>query len=75
MDVAFDKKAVAIGLSLTVGIGSAAMAWKGSQAIAFISAFELPEKIVCQDKNNRPFRMTPLLVTVAVRRNAAPSSA
>ncbi|MCC5634183.1 hypothetical protein LC613_43055 [Nostoc sphaeroides CHAB 2801] len=40
-----DKKAVAIGLSLTVGISSAAMAWKGeSSDIAFISAFGLLRK-------------------------------
>ena len=42
-----DKKAVAIGLSLTVGISSAAMAWKGdSAATGFTFCVQnSPEKI------------------------------
>ncbi|MBD2511714.1 ATP-binding protein [Nostoc muscorum FACHB-395] len=55
-----DKKAVAIGLSLTVGISSAAMAWKGESSDRIYFCVRTPQKkLVCQDKNNRPFRMTP----------------
>ncbi|MHC5747462.1 MAG: hypothetical protein ACYTXT_37415 [Nostoc sp.] len=55
-----DKKAVAIGLSLTVGIGSAAMAWKGESSNRIYFCVRTPQKkLVCQDQNNRPFRMTP----------------
>ncbi len=55
-----DKKAVAIGLSLTVGIGSAAMAWKGTSSDRIYFCIKTPKKtLTCQDKNNRPFRITP----------------
>jgi hypothetical protein len=55
-----DKKAVAIGLSLTVGIGSAAMAWQGTSSDRIYFCIKTPKKtLVCQDLNNRPFRMTP----------------
>ncbi|MBD2458478.1 hypothetical protein H6G80_30980 [Nostoc sp. FACHB-87] len=55
-----DKKAVAIGLSLTVGIGSAAMAWKGESSDRIYFCVRTPQKTLkCNDKNNRPFRMTP----------------
>ncbi|MEA5625788.1 hypothetical protein [Nostoc sp. UHCC 0251] len=55
-----DKKAVAIGLSLTVGISSAAMAWKGESSDRIYFCLRTPQKkLVCQDQNNRPFRMTP----------------
>ncbi|MBN3957458.1 hypothetical protein [Nostoc sp. NMS8] len=55
-----DKKAVAIGLSLTVGISSAAMAWKGESSDRIYFCIRTPQKkLVCQDQNNRPFRMTP----------------
>ncbi|MBD2682273.1 MULTISPECIES: hypothetical protein [Nostoc] len=55
-----DKKAVAIGLSLTVGISSAAMAWQGTSSDRIYFCIKTPLKtLVCQDKNNRPFRMTP----------------
>ncbi|BBD70904.1 hypothetical protein NIES4072_73550 [Nostoc commune NIES-4072] len=55
-----DKKAVAIGLSLTVGIGSAAMAWQGTSSDRIYFCIKTPKKtLVCQDKDNRPFRMTP----------------
>ncbi|MHC5822614.1 MAG: hypothetical protein ACYT04_43950, partial [Nostoc sp.] len=55
-----DKKAVAIGLSLTVGIGSAAMAWQGTSSDRIYFCVKTPSKtLVCQDKDNRPFRMTP----------------
>ncbi|MBE9002586.1 hypothetical protein IQ274_31485 [Nostoc sp. LEGE 12447] len=55
-----DKKAVAIGLSLTVGISSAAMAWQGTSSDRIYFCVKTPKKtLVCQDKNNRPFRMTP----------------
>ncbi|MBD2509806.1 hypothetical protein H6G91_21320 [Nostoc muscorum FACHB-395] len=55
-----DKKAVAIGLSLTVGISSAAMAWQGTSSDRIYFCIKTPKKtLVCQDLNNRPFRMTP----------------
>jgi hypothetical protein len=55
-----DKKAVAIGLSLTVGISSAAMAWQGTSSDRIYFCIKTPSKtLVCQDKDNRPFRMTP----------------
>ncbi|MHC5730738.1 MAG: hypothetical protein ACYTXY_42860, partial [Nostoc sp.] len=55
-----DKKAVAIGLSLTVGISSAAMAWQGTSSDRIYFCVKTPSKtLVCQDKDNRPFRMTP----------------
>lgn len=55
-----DKKAVAIGLSLTVGISSAAMAWQGTSSSRIYFCVKTPSKtLVCQDKDNRPFRMTP----------------
>ncbi|MBD2683558.1 MULTISPECIES: hypothetical protein [Nostoc] len=55
-----DKKAVAIGLSLTVGISSAAMAWQGTSSDRIYFCIKTPKKtLVCNDKNNRPFRMTP----------------
>jgi hypothetical protein len=55
-----DKKAVAIGLSLTVGIGTAAMAWKGESSDRIYFCIKTPKKtLTCQDKNNRPFRITP----------------
>jgi hypothetical protein len=55
-----DKKAVAIGLSLTVGISSAAMAWQGTSSDRIYFCVKTPKKtLVCQDKDNRPFRMTP----------------
>jgi hypothetical protein len=58
--LAMDKKAVAIGLSLTVGISSAAMAWKGESSDRIYFCVRTPQKkLVCQDQNNRPFRMTP----------------
>ncbi|MBD6619735.1 ATP-binding protein [Komarekiella sp. 'clone 1'] len=56
----FDKKAVAIGLSLTVGIGSAAMAWKGESSSRIYFCFRTPQSYLkCNDLNSRPFRMTP----------------
>ena len=55
-----DKKAVAIGLSLTVGISSAAMAWKGESSDRIYFCVRTPQSYLkCNDKNNRPFRMTP----------------
>ncbi|WP_265277188.1 hypothetical protein [Nostoc sp. KVJ3] len=55
-----DKKAVAIGLSLTVGISSAAMAWQGTSSDRIYFCIKTPSKtLVCRDKDNRPFRMTP----------------
>ena len=55
-----DKKAVAIGLSLTVGIGSAAMAWQGTSSDRIYFCIKTPLKtLTCSDKNGRPFRMTP----------------
>ncbi|MFN6502037.1 MAG: hypothetical protein RMX65_034295 [Nostoc sp. DedQUE01] len=55
-----DKKAVAIGLSLTVGISSAAMAWQGTSSDRIYFCVKTPLKtLMCNDKNNRPFRMTP----------------
>ncbi|RCJ39090.1 hypothetical protein A6770_39060 [Nostoc minutum NIES-26] len=58
--LSMDKKAVAIGLSLTVGLASAAMAWKGESSDRIYFCIKTPLKtLTCQDKNNRPFRMTP----------------
>jgi hypothetical protein len=58
--LAMDKKAVAIGLSLTVGIGSAAMAWQGTSSSRIYFCLKTPQKtLTCSDKNGRPFRMTP----------------
>ncbi|MBC1220711.1 ATP-binding protein [Nostoc sp. UCD121] len=55
-----DKKAVAIGLSLTVGISSAAMAWQGTSSDRIYFCIKTPLKtLTCSDKNGRPFRMTP----------------
>jgi hypothetical protein len=55
-----DKKAVAIGLSLTVGISSAAMAWKGESSDRVYFCLKTPQKtLTCSDRNGRPFRMTP----------------
>ncbi|MEA5606276.1 hypothetical protein [Nostoc sp. UHCC 0252] len=55
-----DKKAVAIGLSLTVGISSAAMAWQGTSSDRVYFCLKTPQKtLTCEDKNGRPFRMTP----------------
>ncbi|MHC5717232.1 MAG: hypothetical protein ACYTX0_35240 [Nostoc sp.] len=55
-----DKKAVAIGLSLTVGISSAAMAWQGTSSDRIYFCLKTPQKtLTCEDKNGRPFRMTP----------------
>ena len=55
-----DKKAVAIGLSLTVGIGSAAMAWQGTSSDRIYFCIKTPLKtLTCSDLNGRPFRMTP----------------
>ena len=55
-----DKKVVAIGLSLTVGISSAAIAWQGTSSDRIYFCLKTPQKtLVCQDQNNRPFRMTP----------------
>ncbi|WP_341532371.1 type IV secretory system conjugative DNA transfer family protein (plasmid) [Nostoc sp. UHCC 0302] len=55
-----DKKAVAIGLSLTVGISSAAMAWKGESSDRIYFCVRTPKSYLkCNDKNNRPFRITP----------------
>ncbi|MHC5917111.1 MAG: P-loop NTPase family protein [Nostoc sp.] len=55
-----DKKAVAIGLSLTVGISSAAMAWQGTSSDRIYFCLKTPQKtLTCSDKNGRPFRMTP----------------
>lgn len=56
----FDKKAVAIGLSLTVGISSAAMAWQGTSSDRVYFCLKTPQKtLTCSDSNGRPFRMTP----------------
>lgn len=56
----FDKKAVAIGLSLTVGIGSAGMAWQGTSSDRIYFCIKTPHKtLTCSDSNGRPFRMTP----------------
>jgi hypothetical protein len=58
--LSMDRKAVAIGLSLTVGLASAALAWLGTTSDRIYFCIKTPKKtFVCQDKNNRPFRMTP----------------
>ncbi|MBE9209769.1 ATP-binding protein [Nostoc sp. LEGE 06077] len=58
--LSMDRKAVAIGLSLTVGISSAAMAWLGTSSDRIYFCLKTPQKtLTCSDKNGRPFRMTP----------------
>ncbi|MGJ5633298.1 hypothetical protein [Nostoc sp. CALU 1950] len=58
--LSMDRKAVAIGLSLTVGISSAAMAWQGTSSSRIYFCLKTPQKtLTCSDKNGRPFRMTP----------------
>ncbi|BBD63641.1 hypothetical protein NIES2109_65160 (plasmid) [Nostoc sp. HK-01] len=58
--LSMDRKAVAIGLSLTVGLTSAAMAWLGTTSDRIYFCIKTPKKaFVCNDLNNRPFRMTP----------------
>ncbi|WP_118171746.1 hypothetical protein [Nostoc sphaeroides] len=71
-----DKKAVAIGLSLTVGISSAAMAWKGESSDRIYFCVRTPQKkLVCQDQNNRPFRMTPITGSNGNKKECPSSSA
>ncbi len=58
--LSMDRKAVAIGLSLTVGLGSVAMAWQGTSSDRIYFCIKTPKKrLTCEDKNGRPFRMTP----------------
>ncbi|WP_230968174.1 hypothetical protein [Nostoc sp. WHI] len=58
--LSMDRKAIAIGLSLTVGLGSVAMAWQGTSSDRIYFCIKNPQKrLTCEDKNGRPFRMTP----------------
>lgn len=58
--LSMDRKAIAIGLSLTVGLGSIAMAWQGTSSDRIYFCIKTPKKrLICEDKNGRPFRMTP----------------
>ncbi|BAY42223.1 hypothetical protein NIES2111_66190 (plasmid) [Nostoc sp. NIES-2111] len=56
----FDRKAAAIGLSLTLGITCAGMAWRGTASDRIYFCIRTPANgFTCADNNNRPFRMTP----------------
>jgi hypothetical protein len=56
----FDRKAAAIGLSLTLGLSCAGMAWRGTASDRIYFCIRTPANgLTCADKNNRPFRMTP----------------
>lgn len=58
--LSMDRKAIAIGLSLTVGLGSVAMAWQGTSSDRIYFCIKNPQKrLTCEDANGRPFRMTP----------------
>jgi hypothetical protein len=49
-----DKKAVAIGLSLTVGIGTAAMAWKGESSERIYFCLKTPQKrLTCEENGTK----------------------
>lgn len=55
----FDQKIFLIGLSFTLGIGSAAMAWKGESSERIYFCLKTPtQQLRCHDKKNRPYRMT-----------------
>jgi predicted CoA-binding protein len=56
----FDRKAAAIGLSLTLGLTCAGMAWRGTASDRIYFCIRTPANgLKCADDNNRPFRMTP----------------
>jgi hypothetical protein len=56
----FDRKAAAIGLSLTLGLSCAGMAWRGTASDRIYFCIRTPANgLKCVDNNNRPFRMTP----------------
>ncbi|RUR78637.1 hypothetical protein DSM107007_42500 [Nostoc sp. PCC 7120 = FACHB-418] len=56
----FDRKAAAIGLSLTLGVTCAGMAWRGTASDRIYFCIRTPGNgLKCADDNNRPFRMTP----------------
>ncbi|OKH16829.1 hypothetical protein FACHB389_35280 [Nostoc calcicola FACHB-389] len=55
----FDRKVTVIGVSLLIGILSAAMAWKGEVSDRVYFCLKTPtSELRCHDKNNRPYRMT-----------------
>ncbi|MBD2168625.1 hypothetical protein H6G04_30050 [Calothrix membranacea FACHB-236] len=56
----FDRQLAAIGLSLTVGIISGSMAWRGEASDRIYFCIQTPtQELKCKDKHNRAFRMTP----------------
>jgi hypothetical protein len=58
--LSMDRKAVAIGLSLSVGLGSVAFVWQGTSSDRIYFCIKNPQKrLTCEDTNGRPFRMTP----------------
>lgn len=57
--LSMDRKAIAIGLSLAVGLGLVAMAWQGTSSDRIYFCIKNPKKrLTCSDANGRPFRMT-----------------
>jgi hypothetical protein len=55
----FEKKVTAIGIALTVGLLGGAKAYTGTSSDRIYFCLKTPEnQLICQDKNNREFRMT-----------------
>ncbi|MBD2607966.1 hypothetical protein H6G81_26475 [Scytonema hofmannii FACHB-248] len=57
--LSFDKKIANIGVSLTIGITSAAIAWTGESSNRIYFCIRTPQnELRCVDNHNRPYRMT-----------------
>lgn len=57
--LSFDKKIANIGVSLTIGITSAAIAWTGESSNRIYFCLRTPQnELRCVDNHNRPYRMT-----------------
>ncbi|GAX46054.1 hypothetical protein NIES4075_70750 [Tolypothrix sp. NIES-4075] len=57
--LSFDKKIVSVGVSLTVGITCAAVAWTGESTERIYFCIRTPQnELRCVDNHNRPYRMT-----------------
>ncbi|MCC5637028.1 hypothetical protein LC593_14425 [Nostoc sp. CHAB 5844] len=55
----FQLKVAAIGVSLIVGVSSAAIAWKGQMSDRVYFCLKTPtQEWICEDGNHRPYRMT-----------------
>ncbi len=55
----FDKKILVIGVSVVIGVSSAAMSWSGQASDRVYFCLQTPTKqLRCRDKNNRPYRMS-----------------